>query len=101
MAEGDDRACMHALLSGRVQGVGFRWFARERARELGVGGWIENLSDGRVEVWIEGPPERVRSMLAWLDQGPPTARVEKLDVREEMPAGLDSFEVQRVRSGPR
>ena len=72
------RACRHVLVSGRVQGVGFRWYAREKAEELGLAGWVRNLPDGRVEAWLEGEEEAVTAMLArhrrTRHQGPAAAR---------------------------
>ena len=66
----------HCLVRGRVQGVGFRWFVRERAAKLGLRGWCANLSDGRVEVWAEGDPARVGELVDALRRGPPSSRVE-------------------------
>ena len=85
----------HVYVSGRVQGVAFRWFAQEKAAELGVTGWIRNLGDGRVEVRIEAEESAVGDMLAWLKQGPPNASVNGVDVRERDPEGLAGFEIRR------
>lgn len=87
--------CRRVVVSGRVQGVGFRWHTRERARELGLAGWVRNLPDGRVEVWVEGPEERVRAMLDWLERGPSWAEVSATAVSSPEPAGLAGFEVRR------
>lgn len=84
-----------ALVRGRVQGVAFRHFTRERARELGLAGWVRNLPDGSVEVFLEGRAEALSAMLAWLHQGPPAARVESVELRDEPPTGCASFEVLR------
>ncbi|MEM7306402.1 MAG: acylphosphatase [Planctomycetota bacterium] len=81
-------------VTGRVQGVGFRWYARERAETLGVAGWVRNLHDGRVEAWIEGPAGAVEEMLGWLRSGPPSARVDAVDAREREPSGAGGFEVR-------
>jgi acylphosphatase len=75
-----------ALVSGRVQGVGFRWHTRALARELGLSGWCANLSDGRVEVCCEGAESRVAELLAWLARGPAGARVEHVRVEHERAA---------------
>ena len=83
-----------ARVSGLVQGVAFRWYARERARELGLAGWVRNVEDGSVEAWIEGPREAVDEMLRWLRRGPSSARVECVDVLEERPSGAERFEVR-------
>jgi acylphosphatase len=85
----------HAVISGVVQGVGFRWHTRARAEALGVTGWVRNRADGRVEVWIEGPGDRVDSMIAWLRLGPRHARVTSLDLSDEQAVGYSDFEVRR------
>lgn len=84
-----------AFVRGVVQGVAFRWCAKEKARELGLAGWVQNLDDGRVEAWVEGAPAAVEEMLAWLRRGPPAARVTGVDVVEEPPSGAQRFEVRR------
>lgn len=71
---------MRALVSGHVQGVGFRWAVRERAVGLGLTGFAHNLSDGRVEVEAEG--DRIDELAAWLHVGPPSARVAGVDVTD-------------------
>jgi acylphosphatase len=58
-----------------VQGVGFRWFVRERARALGLAGWVRNLPGGEVEVAASGPDEALRALEAAVAEGPPSARV--------------------------
>ena len=62
-------------VSGRVQGVCFRASVREEARRIGVTGWVRNLSDGTVEVFVQGPEEKVNRLLSWCYQGPPGAIV--------------------------
>jgi len=74
-------ATRHVFVRGRVQGVAFRWYARERAQELGLAGWVRNRRDGRVEAWLQGEAAAVEAMLVWLRRGPPAARVEGLEVR--------------------
>jgi len=63
---------------GRVQGVGFRWFARESARRRGLSGWVRNREDGCVEVAASGPPEAVERFLGELRRGPAGARVDEV-----------------------
>jgi len=75
---GDLRACRW-IISGRVQGVGFRWFTVRRATEHGVVGWVRNLPDGRVEVQGKGAAASIRLFEADLGQGPHMARVENVD----------------------
>jgi acylphosphatase len=67
------------LVSGRVQGVFFRAHTRQKALTLGLSGRARNLPDGRVEVLVTGPPERVAALCEWLWEGPPMARVEGVD----------------------
>jgi len=82
------------IVSGEVQGVGFRHYTKLRARELGLSGWVQNLADGRVEIWIEGREVLVEEMVDWLRNGPPTARVRDIDAREVQPAQFERFEVR-------
>ena len=89
-----DRVARRALVSGVVQGVAFRWSAREAARRLEVYGWVRNLADRRVEAHLEGPLDAVKSMVAWLGEGPPSARVTGVDVRSVPSEGADGFEVR-------
>jgi acylphosphatase len=80
-----------AVVSGRVQGVGFRWWTRYVAGGLGVSGSAVNRADGRVEVHVEGPRAAVEAMLARLADGPPTSRVVAVDHRWEPPSGMSGF----------
>jgi acylphosphatase len=70
---------LHAVIHGRVQGVGFRWFVRERARELGVRGWVKNRADGAVEVEAAGDAQSLARLRKFLTEGPPGARVSVFD----------------------
>lgn len=88
-------AARRVFVSGLVQGVGFRHYTKLRARELGLVGWVQNLADGRVEVWIEGPETIVEEMADWLRIGPPGARVTQFEQREVQPARHERFEVRR------
>jgi len=85
---------MHAVVSGRVQGVGFRWSARAEAERLGVAGWVRNRPDGTVEAEVEGSPEAVQGMLAWLGHGPAGARVTGVDTRAVPVTGTAGFEIR-------
>ena len=80
-----------AVVHGRVQGVFYRDTVRRAAQQRGVAGWAANRSDGTVEVWLEGEPDAVDSMLRVLHDGPPRAEVERVDVEEAEPQGLDGF----------
>jgi len=69
---------LHVLATGRVQGVGFRWFVRERARRLDLAGWVLNRPDGAVEVVAEGPSDAISALRAAVNDGPPGARVDSI-----------------------
>ena len=72
------------VISGRVQGVGFRWSAATEAERLGVSGSIRNLGEGNVEADISGEPDAVEHFTEWLRVGPPGARVDDLEI-EDLP----------------
>ena len=83
------------IIGGRVQGVGFRWFVRDAALREGVGGWVKNLPDGRVEALIEGEGEAVTRMERALRSGPRGARVDTVHVDIEEPrSGSSEFEIR-------
>jgi acylphosphatase len=84
------------LVSGMVQGVGFRWFVARHARSLGLRGHARNLSDGRVEVVVSGPPESLARLEQLLLAGPAYAQVEGVERSEESesyPVG-NSFDIK-------
>lgn len=70
------------LIGGRVQGVGFRYFVRDRARREGVRGWVRNLFDGRVEIFAVGETGRIARFEADIRSGPAGARVAHVDVQD-------------------
>lgn len=87
--------CMHCLVSGRVQGVFFRASTRKEARRLGIDGWVRNLPDGRVEVLACGPGDALEALRAWLNQGPPGARVDHVRIEfREADEPLSGFNVR-------
>lgn len=67
-------------ITGRVQGVGFRFSTVRRAHELGVTGWVRNEDDGSVQALLQGNTEQIDEMLSWLQYGPPNARVDNVEV---------------------
>jgi acylphosphatase len=83
-------------VSGHVQGVFFRAWTRERARELGVTGWVRNCRDGSVEAHLEGPEAAVDQLISMLRHGPPAAEVSEAVVKEIEPEGFNHFEVART-----
>jgi acylphosphatase len=84
------------LVRGRVQGVGFRYWARSKAGHLGVNGWVRNRSDGSVEAEVEGEPVAVSEMIDALGRGPAGAVVSDVEVSDRPPEGEAGFE---IRSG--
>ncbi len=80
-----------AVVSGHVQGVGYRWFVRQVATELGVAGSATNLPDGRVEVVLEGPDAAVAAVLADLEGPRAPGAVTGVDVRDEPVRGSAGF----------
>ena len=79
------------IVSGRVQGVGFRWATAERARSRRVAGSVRNLPDGTVESVFEGDPDAVDALIAWCGRGPTGARVDDVKVELETPRGETGF----------
>lgn len=77
---------------GRVQGVGYRGHCADRARALGLGGWVRNRMDGTVEVIATGSREHLEALRVWMEQGPPAAQVSRVDVTAAAPETFDGFE---------
>jgi acylphosphatase len=82
------------VVAGEVQGVNFRETCRVVAAENGVGGWVRNLLDGRVEAVFEGPADTVDRVVAWAQAGPAAAAVAEVAVHLEQPEGLTRFVVK-------
>ena len=87
------------VIEGRVQGVGYRYFARGAALRLGVAGWVRNRADGSVEALLSGPTEAVEALIAELRRGPPGASVVSLTLVEadEREVAPPRFEVRATR----
>ncbi|WP_022885614.1 acylphosphatase [Glaciibacter superstes] len=83
----------HVVVHGMVQGVGFRYSARQQATRLGITGFARNQQDGTVELEIEGGSAAVERMLDWLRSGPRGAVVESVDTSELRPTGDDDFRI--------
>jgi len=81
---------LHALISGRVQGVGFRYFVKQSVGEKPITGWVRNLFDGRVEVLAEGGKEDLNYLLRKLNEGPGVGYVE--DIREHWGTASGQFD---------
>jgi len=88
---GKNNVRRHAHVTGRVQGVGFRWHCQRAACARGLTGWVRNMSDGNVELEVEGPDTVVDAFLREVEQGPSGARVTGFTTCDEPVAGDDSF----------
>jgi acylphosphatase len=84
------RVARRYLISGRVQGVGFRYFTEAAAAREGLHGWVRNLPDGRVEINVEGEAEAVERFERNVRHGPPGARVSGVDVDDTVPQRRES-----------
>jgi acylphosphatase len=89
-----ERIARRVVARGVVQGVFFRDSTRREARSAGVHGWVRNASDGTVQAHLEGPPEAVERVLAFMRDGPPDATVENIEVMDVPPEGTDGFEIR-------
>lgn len=84
-----------ATITGRVQGVGYRYSVVGVARQLGLAGWVRNKPDGSVEAWAQGHGSVLDEFVAFLDEGPRFARVDAVSVRSVTPdESLDGFTVR-------
>ena len=90
----DNRIHKNIRITGKVQGVGFRYHAMHAASNIGVTGFVRNLSEGAVYIEAEGSLSSVEAFIAWCRQGPPRARVDHLDITEGMVAGYQKFLVK-------
>lgn len=83
------------IVTGRVQGVNFRWYTQMTAQSLGICGWVRNLPTGAVEGCFEGDQQAVAAMTEWCRKGPQTARVDSVAIFEEQFSGeFDSFTIR-------
>ena len=83
------------IITGRVQGVGFRWFVEREARAIGLGGWVRNNEGGAVEVLASGTKEQLARLRRALQQGPRAARVDEVqEIEEEKEATETSFRIE-------
>ncbi len=91
----------HVIISGKVQGVYFRGYVKERAESMGLHGWVRNLTDGRVEAVFEGEADDVRRMVSWCEKGPPAARVDDVSTEWGSPTrDLSGFKLRRTETVP-
>lgn len=92
-----DHISKHLIISGRVQGVGFRYFTYRTAKEHQLKGWVKNLYDGTVEVVVTGSRKKVAKMIEKLKEGPPSARVQDIEEIDKPPntGQLEDFSIRR------
>jgi acylphosphatase len=86
------RLAVRLTIAGRVQGVGYRWWARQEARRLSLDGWVRNRLDGTVELVAAGPPEAIDRLVQACRRGPPAAdvlSVDRADTDEPVPSGFE------------
>ena len=93
-------AAAQILVSGIVQGVGYRWWAEKTAVGLGLAGWARNLDDGRVEIWVEGEAAQIDRLEEQCRRGPRSAEVEKVIRTDRTPAGASGFVIRRDGDRP-
>ena len=85
----------HLLISGRVQGVAFRYYTQDIAQSCEIMGWVRNCWDGKVEIIVEGEEEKVKKLISWCYQGPGSAIVEKVGIEWEKYRGeFNSFGIR-------
>jgi len=90
-----EKARAQILVSGLVQMVFFRSYTQQKARDLGLTGWVKNLADGRVEALFEGDRENIEKMIEWAKKGPPSAQVDGCEVTwQEYKGEFENFEIQ-------
>jgi acylphosphatase len=87
----DDVTTLRLRIEGSVQGIGYRFFAVDEARKLGLDGWIRNRSDGSVEALVSGPTKAVEAFVATCMRGPPGARVSNVDMHTADPPAERGF----------
>jgi acylphosphatase len=85
---------LNILVEGSVQGVGFRWSVRSRAALLGVKGFVRNEDDGAVTIEAEADDAALDQFVEWCRQGPPSASVDKIEIRDGTPQGFKAFEIR-------
>jgi acylphosphatase len=86
--------CVRIFISGKVQGVGYRFSTRQQAQKLGVNGWVKNLPDGRVEAVLAGDRPAVEQMIQWCRVGPAAAVIEKITVEEMESRVIKGFTIK-------
>jgi acylphosphatase len=95
VSENQQKSRVHIFVSGRVQRVFFRDSTRRKAKELGLLGWVRNLSDGRVEIVAEGEKDDLEKLVQWAKKGSFLARVDKIEIKwKEYKGEFKDFEIK-------
>jgi len=92
----DDATTLRLKIEGHVQGVGYRFFATDEARRLGLDGWIRNRSDGSVEALVSGPTKAVEAFVAVCMRGPQGARITNVDMHAADPPAERGFRARQT-----
>ena len=85
--------CVHVRVSGMVQGVFYRAFARDKAKELGINGWVRNIPGGGVEAVLEGERQKIGELLAMMKKGPASSMVSGIELSEIKCKGYEDFKI--------
>jgi len=91
-----DLETRHYVISGRVQGVGFRWFVEREAAQTGITGWVRNCTNGDVEVMATGTPDQLRALRQKLQQGPRASRVDYVSESKVALLPANTFRIEGV-----
>ncbi len=86
--------CIEIYVSGIVQGVGFRYYTKKIAKELGVKGYVKNLPDGRVYIYAMGEPAMLDKFISSVHNGPPLAVVKNVEIKDVEAISIDDFEIR-------
>jgi len=79
------------LITGLVQGVGYRYAFSDQAQALGLAGWVRNRRDGSVEALVQGDAAALQAIIAWAHRGPPAARVDRVAVTDDATSASPGF----------
>lgn len=83
---------VHITINGKVQGIWFRANTKQKAEQLGITGWVKNIPNGSVEAIFEGEENCIKEMIDWCQHGPPQAKVENIEIKEQsITNGFDEF----------
>ena len=88
------KICYYLTITGRVQGVSFRYHTMEKARELGISGYVKNQQDGTVYVEAQGEEAPMDRFVKWCHQGPSFARVDHVEMEKGKGSGFNNFEIR-------